>query len=542
MDYKNLYLDLQERVKQLNKIGLALSTEKNSDKLFEMILDEATNISKAAGSTLYEVVDEKLHFSIIKNYPLNIWQGGLSGKEIVYPPIPLYFENENQNLKNVCSYSAITGMAVNIEDAYEIKEFDFSGMRKFDKSTGFKSQSSLTVPMKNHENECIGVIQLFNAEDDNGNVISFSDEVTKEIESLASQGAISLSNKRLINDLQELFESFIKLIAFAIDQKSAYTGGHCERVPKLTMMIAEALEKQTEGKYKDFKMTDEEKYELRIAAWLHDCGKVATPVHVVDKSTKLETIFDRIELIKTRFQAFKDQKKIDYLIEKIKLIENDNTSKIEKIEEIEENYLNEISEIENDLELIIKYNLGGEFMPIAIQNKIREIGHKIWVHNGIEKPLLSKDEVMNLTIPKGTLNANEREEINDHIVVTLEMLNKLPYPKHLSRIPEYAGGHHEKIDGMGYPKALSGDEMSIQAKVMAVADIFEALTAQDRPYKKGKKISESMRILGFMKDDYHIDKDIFEVFVKEKIYKQYSDLYVAKEQQDNFNELDYIDA
>jgi len=539
VDYKKLYFDLKNRVTQLNKIGLALSKEKNSSKLFEMILDEATNISNAAGSTLYTVEDNYLHFNIIKNEPLNLWQGGLSGKNISLSPIPMYLERNKKNLKNVCSYSAITGKAVEIKDAYKIKKFDFSGMKKFDRSTGFRSESSLTVPMKNHENECIGVIQLFNARDEEGNIITFSKEIRNEIESLASQGAISLSNKRLISELKNIFESFIRLIALAIDKKSAYTGGHCERVPKLTMMIAEALENQTEGKFKDFNMTDEEKYELKIAAWLHDCGKVATPVHVVDKSTKLETIFDRIELIKTRFQSLKDQKRIKFLENKIKLLEK---KELKEIQILEENYLKNISEIESNLELITKYNTGGEFMPLEIQDKIKEIGRKTWFQNGIEKPLLYADELMNLLIPKGTLNLNEREEINKHIVITLEMLNNLPYPKHLKNVPEFAGGHHEKIDGMGYPKGLSGEEMSIQAKVMAIADIYEALTAQDRPYKKGKKISESMRILGFMKEDYHIDKDIFEIFVKEKIYKKYSDLYVAEDQHDDFNELDYINA
>jgi HD-GYP domain-containing protein (c-di-GMP phosphodiesterase class II) len=537
MDYKKLYLDLKDRVKQLNKIGLALSTEKNTDKLFEMILDESTKISNAAGSTLYQSLDNKLIFSIIKNEPLNIWQGGISGNDINFPPIDLYLENREKNFLNVCAFSAITGNAVNINDAYQIKHFDFSGMKKFDKQTGFKSQSILTVPMKDHENEIIGVIQLFNARDEFGKVIPFSDEVRDEIESLASQGAISLSNKKLVEDLQEIFESFIKLIALAIDRKSEYTGGHCQRVPELTMMLAEALEKQTTGKFKDFKMTNDEKYELKIAAWLHDCGKVATPVHVVDKSTKLETIFDRIELIKTRFQAVKDQRKIEFLSSKISLLENGKISGLNKITEI---YNLDINELNSDLELIIKFNLGAEFMPVEIQNKIKDIGKKAWIENGIKKSLLTQNEIENLIISKGTLNLDEREEINNHIVVTLEMLNNLPYPKHLKKVPEFAGGHHEKIDGTGYPMGLSGDEMSIQAKVMAVADIYEALTAKDRPYKKGKKLSESMRILGFMKNDYHIDKDIFEIFVKEKVYKKYADLYVAEEQHDNVNELELI--
>lgn len=537
MDYKKLYLNLIDRVKQLNKIGLALSTEKNTDKLFEMILDESTKISNAAGSTLYQSKNNKLFFSIIKNEPLNIWQGGISGNEINFPPIKLNLENGDKNLLNVCAYSAITGDAVNIKDAYKIKQFDFSGMKKFDKATGFKSQSSLTVPMKDHESETIGVIQLFNARDENGNVISFSEEVIEEIESLASQGAISLSNKKLVEDLQEIFESFIKLIALAIDRKSEYTGGHCQRVPELTMMLAEALERQTTGKFKDFKMTDDEKYELKIAAWLHDCGKVTTPVHVVDKSTKLETIFDRIELIKTRFQSVKDQRKIEFLSDKILLLESGNISELNKITKT---YNLDISELNSDLDLIVKFNLGAEFMPIKIQNKIKEIGKKIWIENGIKKPLLTQNEIENLTISKGTLNPAEREEINNHIVVTLEMLNNLPYPKHLKKVPEFAGGHHEKIDGTGYPMGLTGNEMSTQAKVMAVADIYEALTAKDRPYKKGKKLSESMRILGFMKNDYHIDKDIFEIFVKEKVYKQYADLYVAEDQHDTVNELELI--
>ena len=535
MNYKKLYQDLRNRVNQLNKIGLALSKEKSSSKLFEMILDEASSISNAAGSTLYTVEDKFLKFNIIKNEPLKMWQGGLSGKTISYKKIPIYSHEGNGNMKNVCSYAAITGKTVEIQDAYKIKEFDFSGMKKFDKKTGFRSQSSLTVPMKDHENECIGIIQLFNARDDKGKVISFTKEMKSEIESLASQGAITLSNKRLISELKNIFESFIRLIAIAIDKKSAYTGGHCERVPRLTMMIAEALEKQTTGKFKDFKMTESEKYELKIAAWLHDCGKVATPVHVVDKSTKLETIFDRIELIKTRFQSLKDQRTNKFLNLKLKFYKN---NQFEKIDTEEEKYLKDISEIDDNLEFIIKSNFGSEFMSEADRRRINTISKITWIENEVEKPLLTNDEVMNLCIIKGTLNNKEREKINDHIVVTLEMLNNLPYPKHLQNVPEFAGGHHEKIDGMGYPKGLNGDEMSIQSKVMAIADIYEALTAKDRPYKEGKKISESMRILGFMKDDYHIDKDIFEIFVKEKIYKDYADLYISKDQHDKYVESD----
>ena len=533
MDYKSKYEELRNRISRLNEIGLALSTEKDTNVLFEKILEESASISNADGRTLYIVKDNNLHFEIMKTESLDIWIGGTSGKKINYAPVPMYAEDGKPNLKNVCAYAAISGTAVNIEDAYTISRFDFSGMKEFDKSTGFRSLSSLTVPMKNHENEILGVIQLINARDKDNKVISFSTEMLEEIESLTSQGAVTLSNKDLINDLKELFESFIKLIADSIDRKSPYTGGHCKRVPELTMMIAEALENQTSGKFKDFKMTEAEKYELKIAAWLHDCGKITTPVHVVDKSTKLETIYDRIHLIETRFEAYIQEEKIKFLKEKIKLLKTENDA---EIKELEDNFNTKVSNLRDDLEFIKSQNLGSEYMPEEDIDRIREIGKKSWYMNGHKLPLLSKDEVYNLTIKRGTLNHEERKQINDHIIATIQMLNNLPYPKNLANVPEFAGGHHEKMDGTGYPLGLNQNEMSVQARVMAIADIYEALTAPDRPYKEGKHLSESMRILGYMRDDYHIDKDIFEVFVKEGIYKQYAEKFVPKKQIDSIKE------
>lgn len=537
MDYKSKYEELRLRIRRLNEIGLALSTEKDSNVLFEKILEESTQLSKADGRTLYIVKDNKLHFAIMRTESLGIWDGGTSGKRINYPPVPLFDEQGNPNSKNVCAFAAIKGMSVNIEDAYEISQFDFSGMKKFDKSTGFRSQSSLTVPMKNHENEILGVIQLINARDNNDKVISFSSEMVEEIESLTSQGAITLSNKELINDLKELFESFIKLIADSIDRKSPYTGGHCKRVPELTMLIADALERQKSGKFKDFKMTEAEKYELKIAAWMHDCGKITTPVHVVDKSTKLETIYDRIHLIETRFASLVQEEKVNYLEEKIKLIKNNS---IDGLNKLKKKYDDLINQINDDLVFIKMQNLGSEFMPHGDVERIRKIGKKTWNRNGHKLPLLTKEEIYNLTIQHGTLNHEERKQINDHIVATIQMLNNLPYPKNLKNVPEFAGGHHEKMDGTGYPLGLNQNEMSVQARVMAIADIYEALTAPDRPYKEGKKLSESMRILGFMRDDYHIDKDIFEIFVKEGIYKQYAEKFVPKKQIDDVEKTELI--
>jgi HD-GYP domain-containing protein (c-di-GMP phosphodiesterase class II) len=453
--------------------------------------------------------------------------GGTSGVEIPFYPVHLWLDENTPNQKNVSAYVALTGKTVNIKDAYEEEGYDFEGTINFDKKNGYRSKSFLTVPLKNHESEIIGVMQLINAQNEHGDVISFNEEMQEQIESLASQGAVALTNKRLVEELKRLFESFIKLIATAIDKKSEYTGGHCERVPVITMMLADAVAKIKEGKYKDFSMDDDERYELYLAAWLHDCGKVATPPHVVDKGTKLETIFDRIELIRTRMELLKRDQEIAFL--KRQLNGKSNVP-------FDDEYNEAISHIDRDMKFIEGCNVGGEFMNPELQERVETIGaQKISLFDR-EQSFLSKEEIQNLNIPKGTLLPEEREIINDHIVITIEMLEQLPYPKNLRNVPEFAGGHHEKMDGTGYPKGLNENQMSTQAKIMAIADIYEALTAADRPYKDGKKLSEAMRIMGFMKNDYHIDEDLFEIFVTSGVYKKYAKEHVAETQIDDVDE------
>ena len=521
---------LEERIRRLNEIGIALSTEKDTDKLFELILEEAKNITNADGRTLYMIDNNgNLKFEIMRNDSMKTVMGGTSGVKIPLEPVLKYFDDGEPNYKNVSAYAALTGETINIKDAYEEEGYDFSGAIGYDKSSGYRSKSFLTVPLKNHENEIIGVMQLINAIDKNtGEVIPFTSEVQEQVESIASQGAVALTNKRLVEELKTLFESFIKLIATAIDRKSEYTGGHCERVPLITMMLADAVEKVDYGKYKDFKMTEDERYELFIAGWLHDCGKVATPPHVVDKGTKLETITDRIETVKTKFELLRRDAEINFLNKKIGM----NGSVNGKMEEIETEYKKRLDQINEDEAFIEKCNVGGEFMEKELQQRVINISKYDYSFKGEKMPFLSEDEVRNLNIAKGTLLPEEREIINDHIVITIEMLDQLPYPKNLRNVPEFAGGHHEKLDGTGYPKGLMEKEMSVQAKMMAIADIYEALTAADRPYKDGKKLSIAMRIMGFMKKDYHIDKELFEIFVKEGVYKKYAKDYVKKNQID----------
>ena len=538
MNLKDKIKYLEERVKSLNEIGLSLSREDNTDVIFELIMEEARKITRADGRTLYMISDDEktMKFEILRNDSMNTVMGGTSGTEITFPPMQLFGEDGKPNHASIVTYSAHTGKTINIKDAYKEKGFDFSGAKNFDKGTGYRTQSVLSVPLKNHENEIIGVMQLINATDiKTGKVITFSKEMEDQVESLASQGAVALTNKRLVAELKNLFESFIQLIATAIDKKSPYTGGHCERVPEITMLLADAVEKTKTGKYADFSMNEDERYELYIAGWLHDCGKVATPPHVVDKGMKLETITDRIETVDTRFEVLKRDAEIDMLKKQVKLLKNGNANGA--IEKTEVSFNDQINKLTDEQEFIQKTNRGGEFMEKEDQQRVADIGKYKWVSQGKKINFLDEKEVRNLQIPKGTLLPEEREIINDHIVITIDMLNKLPYPKKLRNVPEFAGGHHEKLDGTGYPKGLKADEMSTQAKMMAIADIYEALTAADRPYKDGKKLSQAMRIMGFMKKDYEIDEDLFEIFVKEGVYKKYANKYLGKNQLDEVDEV-----
>ena len=529
--------DLEKQIQNLANIGLALSKERDMDKLLEMILLEAKRIANSDGGTLYMMTDDqRLKFEIIMTDSLNFHMGGTSGEDIPFYPVKLYTDEGEENKSMIAAYVALTGETVNLPDAYKAKGFDFSGTKMFDEKTGYRSKSLLTVPLKNHEDEIIGVLQLLNAQTQKSKkIISFGTDVKQMVEALASQAAVAITNKNLIRDLEALFESFIKLIASAIDAKSPYTGGHCARVPEITIMLAEAVAATKDGPFADIVFSDKEMYELKIAAWLHDCGKVATPEFVVDKSTKLETIYDRVKEVETRFAVMKRDEEIKRLKKELKIEKDQSLTSIEKdkiIDNLKKDYRKKLRTLKKDLDFIKESNIGGEFMSGDKKERVHEIANYKWKPNGKMENFLSENEVYNLTIPRGTLTPEERKVINDHIVVTIKMLEELPYPKHLKNVPEFAGGHHETLDGTGYPKGLTKDEMSVQARIMAIADIFEALTARDRPYKKGKTLSQAMRILGFMKNDAHIDADLFEIFVKEKIYMKYAEGFLDPEQID----------
>ena len=529
--------DLLRRLEQLNEIGSSLSKERDITRLLESILLAAKTITNADGGTLYRMLDDHtgLRFEILRTDSLRIAMGGTSGTPISFPNLPLLDEDGAPNDSLVAAYAAIHRQTVNIADAYDAENFDFSGTRRFDERTGYRSKSFLAVPMRNHEGEVIGVLQLINAQQPGTtNVVSFSTSDQSLVESLASQAAIALTNRLLMTQLEELFESFINLINLAIDEKSHYTGGHCQRVPALTMMLAEAVNATSDGPLASFTMDDRDRYELKIAGLLHDCGKVTTPVHVVDKATKLQTLYDRIGLIDTRFEVLKRDAEIAALRRQLDLR---SKTQAEAEAAIWVDYRAQMEALDDERVFLRTTNVGNEATNDEALARVRRIASsRTWRNvEGVQTEFLTSDELENLTIRAGTLTQSERNTINHHIVATIKMLEKLPWPKHLRNVPEYAGGHHERMDGKGYPKGLTRDEMSVQARVMGIADIFEALTASDRPYKPGMKLSQAMGIMQRFRMNGHIDPDLFDVFVGERVYLRYAEQFLDPWQIDEVN-------
>jgi HD-GYP domain-containing protein (c-di-GMP phosphodiesterase class II) len=507
------HTQISQRLDLLIDVSVALGHGPDTGALLERILKVAKAMTGADGGTLYRPSAQKtdLLFDISINDSLGLYQGGASGTPVEMPGVPLFDEGGSPNLTSVAAYSAHSGESVNIADVYAVNVFNFSGMRNFDAAFGYHSQSFLSVPMKDHEGQLVGVLQLINAIDpDSGAVCAFSPTDQRFIEALAAQAAMAITNQQLVLQLEQLLEALVNLINIGIDEKSPYTGRHCQLVPKLTMMLAEAVHDTTSGPMASFRMSDADRKELWLAGLLHDCGKITTPVHVVDKATKMQTIYDRIHTIDTRFEVLMRDRQIGAL--------RDQAGGA-PAEAVALRLAEELAGLRADRDFLRDANVGGEGMDAAAQERVRRIAHYRWTGiDGVERDFLDDDEVQNLTIRFGTLTEAERKIINNHIVVTIRMLEALPWPKHLARVPEYAGGHHERMDGKGYPRGLTGDQMSVPARLMAIADIFEALTARDRPYKKGKMLSESLRILGNFALNGHIDPHLFDIFIRSKIY------------------------
>jgi len=567
----------EQKLASLVESGILLSRERDRDKLLRHILFSGKELSNCDAGTMYLKTDHgMLRFALRTN------EIGLPRLEI-----PLY-DADGKPIENFAStYVALHGKTVNIEDVYAETRFDMSGTKRFAEESGYKTISMITIPLSPREGEVSGVLQYVNATDpETGKIIPFSSTVIGFMEALASQSAVALENFNLLDAQKALMDSMIQLIAGAIDTKSPYTGGHCERVPELAMMLAREAAKVGSGSLAGFGFKSEEEWrEFRIGAWLHDCGKVTTPEYVVDKATKLETIHNRIHEIRTRFEiALRDAE-----IACLKAVGDgaDRTAAEQRFEERRR-------ELAADFAFIAECNIGGEFMAPEKVERVRKIAAQTWLRNfddriglsheelrryegtppaalpatehlladaphhiiprGADKALDPKygfkvkvpqhlynfGEVYNLSIARGTLSEEERFKINEHIIQTIVMLETMPFPKELRRVPEYAGTHHETLAGSGYPRRLGKDELTVPARIMAIADIFEALTASDRPYKKAKTLSESVKILHKFKQDNHVDGELFDLFLRSGVYLRYAERFLKPEQIDAVEVEKYI--
>ena len=527
-------LNNNQYIEKLVEIGMALSLEKDINQLLEMVVDRAREMANADAGTLY-IIDknkEYLEFKIVQNRSIKVRMGGKSGIKITFPSVPLIIDNE-QNLINVSSYVAITGKTVNIRDVYNTKEdFDFFGPEKYDNLSGYRTKSMLVIPLKNHKNDIIGVLQLINAQDlKTKKIIKFSEFSEYLVKSLASQAAVALNNAQLIQNLKDLLSAFIKSMAVAIDEKSPYTGGHIRRVVDLSMLIVDKINKSDNEHFRTISFSDDEIKELRMAAWMHDVGKIVTPENIINKANKLEAIIDRIDLIETRFQLIESLMEIDFHQKKSEFLAQDlNTDSA--LDKLKNEFKTRIKDLNQDFEFIKSCNNTSDFMLDDNIERIKSIGAKQYTINHQSYPYLNEDEIENLCIRKGTLTDEERTIIENHARITQKITGELPFPDQLARVSEFAAGHHERPDGTGYPDGLSGEGLAIQSRIIAIADIFEALTAKDRPYRKPMNLSQAIKILGFMKKDNHIDENIYDLFMEMGIYRNYAKKELDPEQID----------
>ncbi len=524
----SLTQDISKKTKLINEllsIGISLTSENNYEILLEKVMLGCKRFSNADAGTLYLISeDEKsIEFKIVHTDSLDIKMGG-SGEKLRWPALDLYTPDNKPNDSMVSVKCALEEKLFNFRDVYNVKEFNFEGTKAFDSSTGYRTKSMLVVPMINRDKELIGVLQLLNKKDENNNIISFecSDEIL--ISSMASLGAISIHNHQLVINLENLLESFIKTIADTMGEKSEYTEHHVLRVSTIVEMISNNINKDTD-KFKNITFSKDELKELKMAALLHDIGKIITPEAVVDKATRLETIVDRINNISVRFDILRRDSYIEYIEKK--------HINLKDINLLTDKYNLALEKIDNDEEFLKRCN-SAAFIPDNDIKRIHTIAKQRIIINSKEVNFLSQNEVENLSIQKGTLTEDERNIINNHVIVSYKMLRSLPFPKKYKNIPKIAGSHHKSVDGKsGYAdKELMGIPLNFKEKILAIADVFEALTSPERPYKKPNTLNESFKIISYMVQDGHLDKEIIKFILDKRIYLEFANKYLNKQQID----------
>jgi len=502
-------------IHKLFKISKALLRERDIYTLLEKILFLARDFTNADAGTLYMRNKDKLDFKVVQTESLNIYIGG-TDKEIGWMPVNLYNEDGSENLSNVSAVAALRKEVIIIDDCYNEPNYDFSGTKKFDKKNNYRTKSMIVIPLKDFEEDVIGVLQLINKIDPKSKkIIKFNDFDKESFIAFASQATISILNTKLFNELERFLEIFIQSIGQAVDEKSPYTGNHVKKVGFLTKIIVEAINRD-ETVYKDVQYDNDYAHLMEIASWLHDVGKIAVPDHIMDKATKLESLVDKIETIAERFEIIKRDKKIEYLENRIS----------------KDEYLQEVKNLEADLEFLREINSGEVFMTDDKLERLNTISQREYIFNGKTVPLLREDDIENLSIRRGTLTEEERKIIMNHANMTYKILKDIPFPKKFEKAKHIASNHHEKLNGKGYPRGLTADQLTLEDRILAIADVFEALSSADRPYKKPKKLSEIFKILSFMVKDGEIDGKLVRFIFNSKLYLDYAKKNMLPEQID----------
>lgn len=505
---------------ELLSIGLSLTSEHNFGILMEKIMRSAKEFTNADAGTVYLMSADKkrLEFKVVHTDSLNIKMGG-DGEPLHWPDLELYLDNGEPNNEMVAALCALETRLINFDDVYNAVGFNFEGTKAFDSSTGYRTKSMLVVPMTNIDDEVIGVLQLLNKKDKDKSIIPFTFHDQILISSMASLAAVAIRNNLLIQNLEDLLEAFISSIAEALEQKSIYTEHHIIRVSQIVKMIADSIN-EDETIYKKVSFSKEELKELEMAAMLHDIGKIITPEYVVDKATRLETIIDRIEMINNRFEILKRDRYIELLEKKIGKKE----------------YEDSLKKIEDDKSFLNESNSKGILTLNEIE-RIKTIASQKISIDGIKSNFLTNDELYNLTIPKGTLTNEERDIINNHVAVSYQMLKHLPFPEKYKNIPKIAGSHHKSTDGQrGYAASeLMGIPLEFEERILAISDVFEALTSPERPYKKPFTLNETFKIMFDMVKDGHLDKGIVNFIIDKDLHKKFAKEYLNESQIDEVN-------
>lgn len=511
---RDVYLS---RLKQLNSIGIALSTERNPKRLFNLILQKAREITSADAGSLFlvegnEETGRVLRFKILQNDSMQTTQF----EEAVIP----------MSRGSIVGWTAVTGLPLQIPDAYKIKpDSEYGFNRSYDESTGYRTISVLAIPMRNHKGEVIGGMQLINRKCDfktkltpdncNHEVIPFDKDDVELAFSLASQAAVALENIFLIRSIENLFEGFVTAAVSAIESRDPTTSGHSFRVADLTVGLAELVDKVDSGTFQGVKFTSDEIKEIRYAALLHDFGKVGVREHVLVKAKKLYP--HQLDLLKERFLFFRKAWEAEYYKSKLNSVLEKESGYERRLEELDIAHKNRLNSIDKYFAYILEINEPLVLAPDAEHRLDLSMGKDL-VPPGMDIPFLTHEEMDLLSIQVGSLNESERTEIESHVIHTYSFLSKIPWTNELKQVPQIAYGHHEKLNGTGYPNKFVANNIPVQTRMMTISDIYDALTASDRPYKRAVPSEKALDILASEVSRQRVDADLFQLFLEGKIY------------------------